>query len=159
MVTGLSIFPGIGHAMNPSPAKKKMSLGDYWSRRNTSSGSTPSAEKSSSLGCSADAGHRKSSEGSVDRSQDGASRPPPDESVKQEAAAQGGLQGSAIDDTVMKDDAEEPEYVPPEPMETTIESLKDASPPALASSEVSHILAQLNQMGRAGKESATASSS
>ena len=119
--TGPTLIPAPPQAVTPSPAKKKLSLGDYISRRNTNSAITPLAEKApGSMMPTTDTGSRKGSDGSMVQpslGEEGGPRPKPDDSVKQEAAAQGGLEGSAIDDALMKDDpeGEEPEYVPPEP--------------------------------------------
>ena len=150
VASGLNLFPPTSHTMTPSPAKKKMSLGDYMSRRNTNSGTTPSAEKSSSQ----NEGSRKGSDASVTTPQETVPRAKPDDAVKQQAAAQGGLEGSAIDDTVMKDEMEEPEYSPPEPAETNSDTPHAESdlPTTLpnttqnVSPEVTNILAMLSQL-------------
>ena len=157
---GLALFPPAGNVMTPSPAKKKMSLGDYMSRRNTNTGTTPSTEKPPTpLPLQGDA-DRKASDGSVTITHELVPQPKPDEAVIKEAAAQGGLEGSAIDDTVMKDDVEEPEYSPPEPVETASDAPKVhalSSPSSNLhnlSPEVSNILAMLSQMNKAQSQSA-----
>jgi hypothetical protein len=77
---------------------------------------------------------------------------------------QGGLEGSAIEDTVMKDDGEEPEYSPPEPDEPVSEAPKadiSVGPPSnltpKMSPEVSNILTQLDQLDKARRQSAGSS--
>ena len=150
---GPGLFPPISNVLTPSPAKKKMSLGDYMmARRNTSSGTTPSADKAQPQATARGDGNRRASDGSPVSPQEAVPRPKLDQAVKQEAAASGGLQGSAIDDTVMKDDAEEPEYSPPEPVDTSSEPPKADAASALSptptenlSPEVSNILAMLSQ--------------
>jgi hypothetical protein len=100
--------------ITPSPARKKLSLGDYMSRRNLAS--TPVAEKGQSQGGLA------GMELDRDKEEHGRSSPAaepspvnqrPNGDLAQQAAAQGGLSGSAVEDTVMKDEMEEPEYSPP----------------------------------------------
>ncbi len=159
--SGLGLFPPASNVMTPSPAKKKMSLGDYMSRRNTNTGSTPTVERPSSQLPLHGEGSRKGSDGSVTAPQEAIPQPKPDDGVKQEATARGGLQGSAIDDAVMNDDVEEPEYSPPEPAETVSEArrLDAVSSPSSTltqnlSPEVSNILAMLSQMNKARSQSA-----
>lgn len=117
------IFPGAStlspsaiSIMTPSPARKKLSLGDYMSRRNMAS--TPTSEKSQGHGgfngidteMTRDAEQNRSSPGASDSSP---ANLRPSEELVQQAAAQGGLSGSAVDDTSMKDESDEPEYSPP----------------------------------------------
>lgn len=146
--------------VSPSPVKKKMSLGDYMlSRRNTSSGTTPAGDKPQVQTAVQDSGNNKGSDDITDHTQESTSRAKPDDSVKQKAAAEGGLQGSAIDDTDMRDDAEEPEYSPPEPVEPTAElNMVDSSKRvSTVSPQVSQILAQLSQMDKVRRQSAGSS--
>lgn len=111
-----TLAPSVISIVTPSPARKKLSLGDYMSRRNMAS--TPTSEKTQSHGglngvdteMARDADQSRSSPGALDSSP--ASMRPNDELVQQ-AAAQGGLSGSAVDDTSMKDESDEPEYSPP----------------------------------------------
>lgn len=135
--------------VTPSPAKKKLSLGDYMkSRRNTSSSTVPMADKPAT-----DSERKVSSESPV----------PSDvlvapTSIKVEAAAQG-VQESAVDDTPMKDADDEPEYVPPEsvgeiepPSDAAASNQAEASmsvpaqPSVEASSDVTSIMAQLAKL-------------
>jgi hypothetical protein len=144
--------------VTPSPAKKKLSLGDYMkSRRNTSS-STPVTENPPT-----DGGRKVSSESPV-RTLDGASDPPPSESIKIEAAVRG-VQENAVDDVAMKDADDEPEYVPPEsvgdidagPAQEAAAAKSDVAvdaqpaPAVGGSPEVTNVMAQLAAL----KEKAT----
>ena len=97
------------NAVTPSPAKKKLSLGDYISRRNTNSASTPAAEKVP--GQTTPERIRKDSVGSVN-GVDAAPSMKPHDSVKEEAETRGGLQGIAVQDSVMSDEVDEPPYSP-----------------------------------------------
>lgn len=113
--SGLSLSLA-GPVVTPSPARKKLSLGDYMSRRNQAS--TPSTEKTQTLGglgggeadTFRDGEHARSPSGAADSSPLN-SRPSDD--LVQQAAAHGGLSGSAVDDISTKSENEEPEYSPP----------------------------------------------
>ena len=159
MTSASSFYPVMPAAMvPPSPARKKLSLGDYMSRL----ASTPLAEKSQ-----AQAGFgtgeletAKATTGPTDPSSSNAetTAPPnsrPNDQFAQEVAAQGGLSGSAVDDTLMKDE-EESEYSPPDavPMETSndipesVEGVSVVQPPngqVSIPAEVTNVLAQLAQ--------------
>lgn len=171
-----TLTPGGTQTVTPSPAKKKLSLGDYMSRRNTNSAVTPSTEKTQAqANLTADSMTRKDSDGAIVQAvgTEASPRPKPDDSVREAAAAQGGLSGSAIDDTPMKDEAEaeQQEAAPAEPevkdevtvIPTTedqtnlggdkVEPTAPAALPAVESSttstmspEVSNVLAQIAQL-------------
>jgi hypothetical protein len=145
-------FPGMNSLVSPSPVKKKLSLTDYKSRRMTSSAATPGTEKTQAQANSATG--RKDSDTSA--STEPPSRPQPDETVKQEAAAQGGLVENAIEDTPMKDDGDEPEYNPPEPVET-VTTTKIEVPALTSNNQVSSLLASIHQMDKVRRESAGSS--
>jgi uncharacterized protein len=146
--------------VTPSPARKKLSLGDYMSRRMAS---TPTVEKSQSqIGLSPnETDTTKATTEAPDPSASTAealsigSRP--DEQLAQQVVAQGGLTGSAVEDTPMKDDGEEPEYVPPEVVSTDL--VPEAPPPAgevsfakspgqlpVVSNDMMNVVAQLTQI-------------
>ncbi len=145
----------LGAAMvTPSPARKKLSLGDYMSRR---AASTPLTDKSQAqVGLGMGEGDiAKGVTTPPERSPGAVEAPtvdaPPD---PEQVVAQGGLSGIAIDDTPMKDEIEEPEYSPPEPIEPVDEppQLSNNTTGPLAGNgqvsippEVTNVLAQLAQ--------------
>jgi uncharacterized protein len=93
--------------VTPSPAKKKLSLGEYMKSRRSDSSAT---------------GDKLQVEGARKVSDDSAVTSPPEskimkvnDSLKQQVAQQGGVHENAVDDTPMKDVDDEPEYEPPEP--------------------------------------------
>ncbi|RMZ90911.1 hypothetical protein DV736_g1870, partial [Chaetothyriales sp. CBS 134916] len=99
-------YPGFTNAVaTPSPAKKKLTLGDYMSRRNTNPSLTPMSEKPTALAASDTI--RKDSTGSATAQE-------ASESGKEENPAKGGLFDSPVEDTVMKEANEGQEYTLPE---------------------------------------------
>jgi uncharacterized protein len=135
----------------PSPARKKLSLGDYMkSRRNTSSGTSIGNEKPSSP----ESERKVSSESPAPPE---ATHAPPDDSIKQEAAMIS-IPEVAVEDTPMKDVDEEAEYSPPEAViDDTAPSIVEqaGNKPELqvaadnlvaGSTEVNNVLARLAQM-------------
>lgn len=146
--------------VTPSPARKKLSLGDYMSRRLAS---TPSVERTQAqANFGAVEGEQpkdiETAQPSQGTSESTAGNLRPSDELAQQAAAQEGLAGSASEDVPMKDEGDEPEYSPPEatPMDTV------SDPPALPAkeetmaaapgerekipAEVSNVLAQLAQL-------------
>ena len=132
---------------SPSPARKKLSLGDYMkSRRNTSSGNAPSA-------ASPDLERKASSESQSALLE--ATAPLPSQSIKEEAIA-AGVPDVAVEDTLMKDaDDEEPEYSPPEAVVDDPPSIPEAAlakpegelfGAASTPVEVNNVLARLAQL-------------
>lgn len=105
--TGPSSYPGLtGSLVAPSPVKKKLSLADYKNRRSTIA-SMPVAEKTVDAAPTEEnaspekifsADERTASNGS-------AFMVKPNESIKEEAIAGGGMEGSAIEDVPMKDES------------------------------------------------------
>lgn len=113
-LTNIPLSLGQG-AITPGPARKKLSLGDYMSRRNLAS--TPSTEKSQALGGLAGVDADGAREGEHVRSPSGAADSSPltsrpSEELVQQVAAQGGLGGSAVDDRPSKDEGFETEQSP-----------------------------------------------
>jgi uncharacterized protein len=113
---GQSPSPGLASYMlaTPSPVRKKLSLVDYMSRKNLSS--TPVVEKTQAH---ADA---QMEDPKPQESTEAASAPAnpttqpaamikPNETFKEEAVAMDGVDGTAVDDTPMKDDSD---YSPPD---------------------------------------------
>ncbi|KIX95666.1 uncharacterized protein Z520_08786 [Fonsecaea multimorphosa CBS 102226] len=153
-----SSYPAmINAAVTPSPARKKLSLGDYMSRRLAS---TPSAEKSqvqAILGTGeaepskALAEARQQSPGTVE-SAPGNARPA--EASAQQTPPEAGISSGAVKDTPMTE-AEEPAYSPPDVL--AVAPKPSSSPPKMASAapsanetiniprEMSNVLAQLAQ--------------
>ncbi|KAJ9607809.1 SET domain-containing protein 3 [Cladophialophora chaetospira] len=139
-VTSISGPPPVSTSavVTPSPARKKLSLGDYMIRR---AASTPSVERSQSQ-AGLGAGEADAAQGATTPPE----RSPGDSRLESEqAVAQDEISGGANDDTVMKDEIEEPEYSPPEPMEPV-----DDPPPSTGGQvslppEVTNVLAQLAQ--------------
>ncbi|KIX02601.1 uncharacterized protein Z518_08542 [Rhinocladiella mackenziei CBS 650.93] len=146
-------------AVTPSPARKKLSLGEYRSRRLAS---TPSAEKSQAqAGFGSVEGGPKDAEQerpSPRTSESATGHPRPSEELAQDAAAQGEVSGSAVDDTPMKDEGDDVDHRPLGAPPTEAGSTQTSVPPkeeaAVQSmaehrkmpSEVSHVLAQLAQL-------------
>jgi len=114
---GQSPSPGLASSMlaTPSPVRKKLSLVDYMSRKNLSS--MPVVEKTQAH---ADA---QMEDPKPQESTEAASAPPanpttqpaamikPNETFKEEAVAMDGVDGTVVDDTLMKDDSD---YSPPD---------------------------------------------
>jgi uncharacterized protein len=104
--TGSSSYPGLtGSFVAPSPVKKKLSLADYKNRRSTIA-STSVAEKSVDAALN---GENVSAEKAISTDERTASNGSafmvkPNESIKEEAIAGGGLEGSAIEDVPMNDE-------------------------------------------------------
>jgi hypothetical protein len=120
--------------------------------------STPSAEKSQ-LQVGLGAGEAESAKAAATASEASADtgdatmgdlRPSPQ--LAQQVAAEGGLSGSAVDDTTMKDEADEPEYSPPEPaasaplVETPSQMSAGGGGQVGIPREVTNVLAQLAQI-------------
>lgn len=137
---------------SPSPARKKLSLGDYMkSRRNTSSGTVPTADK----GSSPESERKVSSESPAPVND--TTGPVPNETIKQEAAAANASE-VAVEDAPMKDvDDDEAEYSPPEAVaEDTAPSLPEQKSEPVAPItmtgpgelpvEVNNVLAKLAQL-------------
>jgi len=128
-----SLVPPVNSIVTPSPARKKLSLGDYMSRRNMAS--TPTSEKPPSHGglngvdteMTKDSEQFRLSPGGPDSSP---ANLRPSEELAQQAAAQGGLSGSAVDDMSMKDESDEPEYSPPgaSPLASSVLDAKEEPP-------------------------------
>ncbi|ETN46669.1 uncharacterized protein HMPREF1541_00855 [Cyphellophora europaea CBS 101466] len=166
-VAMISTQPGMSPAVvTPSPAKKKLSLGDYMkARRNTSSSSILATEKS----LMAD-GDRKVSSESPGPPSNVPPAPSPSDHIKIEAAIQG-VQENAVEDTPMKDADDESEYVPPEPiLDADLpppgmvvsdvgkpDVMLSISPPASANtaSEVTTVMAQLAKLQEKAKSGAS----
>jgi hypothetical protein len=136
-----TLAPGVNSIVTPSPARKKLSLGDYMSRRNLAS--TPTSEKAHSHGGLNGIDTEMTKDGEQYRSSPSApdSSPAnlrPSEELVQQAAAQGGLSGSAVDDTSMKDESDEPEYSPPgaSPLALSIPEANKEEPPISANGRV-----------------------
>jgi hypothetical protein len=150
--------PGLTAGMvTANPARKKLSLGDYMSRRLAS---TPSAEKSQAqLGL--DIGEVESikvatsppeSSSGTAKVATGSLRPDGQPTVQ--PAPPGALSVCEIEDTSMKDEGEEPEYSPPEPVEPAEDSPRLATGARVAfptsrqikiPADVTNILHQLAQ--------------
>lgn len=99
----------------PSPARKKLSLGDYMSRRLAS---TPSVERSQAQAGLGESEGEASKETEQGQSSPAAPSPPtvnvrPNEGLAQQVAAQGGFSGCAVDETPVKGEADEVEFSPP----------------------------------------------
>jgi hypothetical protein len=110
-----------------NPARKKLSLGDYMSRRLAS---TPSAEKSQTqLGL--DIGEVESikvatspPESSPGTAKVATGSLRPGGQLTPQPAPPGALSVCELEDTSMKDEGEEPEYSPPEPVEPAEDSAR-----------------------------------
>lgn len=139
--------------VNPSPIKKKLSLGDYMSRRNMSA--TPVTEKSQGQANAGmldgvkevDMERKYSNADSEDQSESGNLQAIIDE------AAQKGIEVNVVDDDMIKDE-DEPDYSPPDaspaPEETfqAIEASKSAGTSAMSGNitpDVANVLARLAQ--------------
>jgi len=144
----------------PSPAKKKLSLGDYLSRRSNRA-TTPSAEKTPGQALEAGANPPPLQE-NPDRAikADGGAKvtPPsllkPGESLKDKTATVGGVEGSAVCDTPVK---EEPRQMPlshtqpapqaaPVPANHSTPSVRPLGSPPAISPALANVLSALNQM-------------
>ncbi|KIW95320.1 uncharacterized protein Z519_03904 [Cladophialophora bantiana CBS 173.52] len=147
----------INNVVTPSPARKKLSLGDYMSRRLAS---TPSVEKSQSqadLGTGEGEPPKAMAEAGQHSPETTESAPDnagPAELPARQGAAHAGLLGTAVKDTPMKE-VEEPAYSPrdaspPQPMPSSSPP-KTSAVPLLNDSisipkEVSNVLARLAQL-------------
>lgn len=136
-----TLVPAANSLVTPSPARKKLSLGDYMSRRNLAS--TPTSEKTQSHGGLNGVDTEMAKDGEQYRLSPGGpdSSPAnlrPSEELAQQAAAQGGLSGSAVDDMSMKDESDEPEYSPPgaSPLASSIPDASKEEPPVSANGRI-----------------------
>ncbi|RMD42997.1 hypothetical protein DV735_g2080, partial [Chaetothyriales sp. CBS 134920] len=105
-----SAFAGFANNVaTPSPAKKKLTLGDYISRRNTNPSSTPTSDKVT--GFATTDGLRKDSTGSA-TGQEASVSPnvKTKESVKDEGPSTGAFPPGPVVDAIIKEAHEEPEY-------------------------------------------------
>ncbi|KIW32080.1 hypothetical protein, variant [Cladophialophora immunda] len=147
----------INSIVTPSPARKKLSLGDYMSRRLASTPSTEKSQAQAILGAGetetskaiAEAG--QPSPGSVESTPGNARSV----EVPGQPTPQAGLPGGAAKDTSMKE-AEEPAYSPPDVLPPG--AIPASSPPKVRSAvpasnetisipkEMSNVLAQLAQI-------------
>lgn len=103
--TGSNSYPGLsGNLVAPSPVKKKLSLADYKNRRSTIA-STPVAEKPEPTYAEEKVTPEKGTPSEERSASNGyAFMVKPHESIKDEAKAVGGMEGSAIEDVPMKDE-------------------------------------------------------
>ncbi|KIV84638.1 hypothetical protein PV11_00411 [Exophiala sideris] len=154
-----SLFPLASSAVvTPSPARKKLSLADYKSRRLAS---TPSMEKTQSQADIGTADGPQSKEADQDHSPPQPAGPPsilPTEENAQKAAYEGAVAQNAVEDVSMKDEGDEHEYsppaaVPPEPVPpqdhlsaAKEEPLASFNEPNAMVTEASQVLAQLSHM-------------
>lgn len=146
--------------VTPSPARKKLSLGDYMSRRLAS---TPSMEKTqlqADIGTTDGRPPREAEQGqfSPQASLAGPTTLLPSEEHAQKAVGEGGLSESAVEDVKMKDEGDDPEYsppaaVPPEavPSQDPLfvgkeDALSSSHDPNRMVAQVSQVLAQLSHM-------------
>lgn len=152
--------PVIAAVVAPSPARKKLSLGDYMSRR---LGSTPSTEKTQAQvglgGVDSESANRAStspSEASPHMAETLTKDVQAADQPTLDVSSQGVPSGGAVEDTPMKEEGEEPEYSPPDalPTEPAAEAPllsidKDVAFPtggqATIPAEVTNVLAQLAQ--------------
>ena len=148
-------------AVAPSPVKKKLSLGDYMSRRSNLA-TTPTIEKSQSqaLESTSVAAPSQDPPPKISPIAEENLAPPsvmvkPSESFKEEALAMGTAEGSAIADTPMKDEpvAETLTHTISAPQFVSVTSNSSvpatrplASPPGVISAEVANVLSTLNAM-------------
>ena len=157
MTSASSFYPPMPATMvTPSPARKKLSLGDYKRRL----ASTPLTEKSQAqTGVdTSDAEMAKSAaeqaEPSLSNTETGPGHSLPSDLLAPHATAQAELSGSTVEDAVMKDD-EEPEYSPPDalPLNAPTEPEPPTKHTALISplngqivpAEVTNVLAQFRK--------------
>ena len=163
---GSSSYPGLSSGIvTPSPVKKKLSLADYKNRRSTIA-STPVIEKSETTFVEEKATpervtlleERSAFSGSAFMIK-------PNESIKEEALAAGGMEGSAVEDVPMKDEpppeapnsqqllASAPAAAPQPDLKTTYNTAPPASTqtsthidPNTVAPEVRNVLAVLEAM-------------
>ncbi|RMZ75484.1 hypothetical protein DV738_g5454, partial [Chaetothyriales sp. CBS 135597] len=109
-----SAYSGLTNSIaTPSPAKKKLTLGDYISRRNTNPSSTPTSEKPASF--STTEALRKDSTGSATGQESSVSPSVKTrESVKDESPGRATFPTGTVEDAVIKEANEETEYKPSE---------------------------------------------
>ena len=102
--------------------RKKLSLTDYTRRRNLAA--TPTTEKSQTQASIVPISIAEETNVAPDADPHPTASAQPEDSIKQEAFVQGGLEGSAIDDTPMKDDSD---YSPPDvsPVDEQPETIPD----------------------------------
>ena len=106
--------------VTPSPARKKLSLGDYMSRRLASTPSTEKSQVQVGLGGEEVESAKVApsvTEPCVGTIAEATQDLRPGQQLSVQVAAEGGLSSSTLEDTPMKDEPEEPEYSPPEPIE------------------------------------------
>lgn len=133
---GSSSYPGLsGSLVAPSPVKKKLSLADYKNRRSTIA-STPVTDKSEATFAEETAIPEKVME-ERSTSNGSAFMIKPNESIKEETFAAGGMEGSAVEDIPMKE--EPPAEVPthqlpvtaaPAPPQSGTKTTYNTAPPA-----------------------------
>ena len=139
-------------SVTPSPARKKLSLGDYMSRRLASTPLTEKSQAQAGFGTGEAEPNRDAPLDTESCSATGEIAPEgsrPAQQLVQEVVAGGGLSGSAVEDTPMTEEVEEPEYSPPEPLElvdTPAQLSAGATGPISIPPEVTNVLAQLAQM-------------
>ena len=143
----------------PSPVKKKLSLGDYMSRRSNLA-TTPTIEKSQSQALeSTPAALSQDPPPKISPiAEETLAAPPsvtvkPNESFKQNASAIGAVEGSAIADTLMKDEpvaetlirpVSVPQFVPVMTNSSVSPTRPLANPPGVISPQVANVVSTLN---------------
>lgn len=138
---GATSFPGLSSTgiTSPTPVRKKLSLGDYMSRRNLAA--VPVVEKSEkpanvTIGASSELETDPMS--LTDGDPHPAAMLQPDDSIKEEAASRGGIDGTAIEDPPFK---EEPDYIPPDGSSRETESGNAAATQANSTAPTQGVLA------------------
>jgi hypothetical protein len=143
----------------PSPVKKKLSLGDYMSRLSNLA-TTPTIEKSQSqaLESTPPAALSQDPPPKISPIAEETLAPPsatvkPNESFKQNALAIGASEGSAIADTLMKDEpvaetlirpVSVPQFVPVMTNSSVSPTRPLANPPGIISPQVANVVSTLN---------------
>ena len=136
--SGAASFPGLGPIglTSPSPARKKLSLGDYTRRRHLAA--TPTTEKTQAQGGLSLFASTESDSNALTSEIELSSSVmvKPDDSIKEEAATIGEAASSAVDDTPLKEDEEDysPPDVTPGPDDTMLDVAKSAEPDDSATS-------------------------
>ncbi|OCT51722.1 SET domain containing protein [Cladophialophora carrionii] len=148
------LTPGV---ITPSPARKKLSLGDYMSRRLASTPSTEKSQTQVGLGTGEVELAKVAtspSESSLGTAEAATGVPRPGQQLALQPMAQESLPSRDLEDASMKDEGEEPEYSPPEPVEPAEDSPRLATGASVAlptsaqitiPAEVTNILHQLAQ--------------
>ncbi len=160
---GSNSYPGLsGSAVAPSPVKKKLSLGDYMSRR-SNLGTTPTTEKSQSqsletiVPASSQEPLPKVVEAAVDNQAPPSTMVKPNESLMDEATVMGGVEGSAVEDTPMKDEpgletlsrtVSAPQFMANANDNPTPPPRSLVSPPGVIPPELASVLSTLNALTR-----------